>query len=95
MGQWDDTPVTNPNRKDPEFRFGLLMREVAELRTKYEELLETVIDQRQQLEMFQRMQRASIRPQQIRTAGVSIFVAAIVTGIVQGLMRVFGGMLPH
>lgn len=96
MAEWDnDTPVTNPHRKDPDFRLGMLMRDLADLQTKHESLLDTVIDLRRELDNFRRQQHASIRPQQIKTAGVSIFVAAVVTGVVEGLSHVLGGILPH
>lgn len=77
MGSADDWErPTKPERIDPAFQLGALIREMVELRDRVS-LLEGMM-----------MRRRSIRPTLERSAG-TVIIAGIVAGIVQALAQVF------
>ena len=70
---------TQPNWKATlEYRHGLLMREVADLKDRIEYMEGTM-----------RVAQNSMRPQKAQTFGISVVVAGVVAGIVQGIGQFF------
>lgn len=75
LPNWERT--TSPEG-DINFRHGLLMREVEDLKAR--------------VAFLERIQTRSIRPQQIQTAGISMIVSGIIAGVVQllNMLHTFG-----
>lgn len=66
---------TRRERKSPEYRMGLMMKELVELRKAVNKLNKQVFG------------RQSIKPQ-VQTAGVAAIVAGLIAGIIQALNAV-------